>query len=453
MTRQHMTHEDWRLRLAAGWMIACLLLGGASNAGVLANIVLQLGGAAVIGWYLWRGPGEALGGGERGLAWLLLALLGWIALTLVPLPPSLWTHFPGRAFVADGYRLLGMSLPWLPISLSDDRTIRSALALLVPVATYLLVRSLQPSQRERLALTAVIVACLYVVLGLTQLLGGPDSPLRPYAITNRSVPVGLFANANHFATMLLIAIPLAGAVFIERPDGRRNTARARLGRALAIGAMAICVVGLVLIGSKAGLLLVLPALGGALLLGPWQHLLARPRVIFALGLAGAAIAAFAIVGMTWGGLTEKIGVSATSRQQVTATTLATAAEFMPTGSGLGSFPALYLMQSGGQGTSREWMNHAHNDPAEVLLELGLPGLIFMAAFALWLLRQSFAVWRDRTGVGRTGRQQRAGAVAALLVVVHSFGDYPLRSAAIAALFGMALALLAGSGREQPERNG
>lgn len=455
MKHHHAPNHDrlghWRLPLATGWMVACLMLGGASNAGLLANIALQLGGAAVIGWTLWRGAGGASAAGERNLLLLLLALVGWIALTLVPLPPAIWTQVPGRSFVAEGYRLLGLELPWLPLSLSDDRTVRSALALLVPVASYLLIRGLAPPERSRLVLVVVVAACLSVLLGMAQLLGGPGSPLRPYAITNRTDPVGLFANANHFATMLLIAIPLAGAAFIERPDGRRNTLRLRMGRALGLGAMAICTLGLILVGSNAGLLLLIPALAGALLLGPGRHLLGQRRVTLTLGLAGAAIAALVVVGMSSGLLAQKLGVSATSRQLVSATTLEAALDFMPAGSGLGSFPAIYLMQSGGQGTSSEWMNHAHDDPAEVLLELGAPGLLLMGAFALWLLCQSFAVWQDPGRTDRTARLARAAALGLLLAVVHSFADYPLRSAAIAALFGMALALLVH--RDDDERKG
>ena len=447
----HRSPRRWNLPLATGWMIACLLLGGASNAGLLANIVLQLGAAAVIGWTLWRGAGLEPATGERSLLLMLLALIGWIVVSLVPLPPALWTLVPGRGFVADGYRLLGMELPWLPLSLSDDRTLRSVLALLVPAASYLLVRRLDPAERNRLVVAVVIVCCLSVLLGMAQLLGGQNSPLRLYAITNRSDPVGLFANANHFATMLLIAIPLAGAAFIERPEKRRNTLRLRTARAFGLGAIAICGLGLVLVGSNAGLLLLLPAMAGAVLLGPARHLLGQRRVVLALGVAGAAIAALVVVGVSAGLLTQKLGVSATSRQQVTATTLKAAGEFLPAGSGLGSFPAIYLMKSGGQGTSGEWMNHAHDDPAEVLLELGLPGLLLMGAFAVWLLRQSLGAWHDPERTDRAARLARAAALGLLLVVVHSFVDYPLRAAAIAAMFGMALALL--TGRDDAERPG
>ncbi|MDP3674462.1 MAG: O-antigen ligase family protein [Novosphingobium sp.] len=441
----------WHLPLAMGWMIACLVLGGASNAGQMANIVLQLGGAAVIGWTLWRGTGIKPAAGERGLLLALLVLVGWIAMTLIPLPPAVWTLVPGRTFVAAGYRLLGVELPWLPLSLSDDRTVRSALALLVPVSSYLLVRRLDPDERNRLALAVVIAACLSVLLGMAQLLGGPDSPLRPYSITNRSDPVGLFANTNHFATMLLVAIPLAGAAFIERTETRRKTLRLRTGRAFGLGAMAICGLGLVLVGSNAGLLLLLPAMAGAVLLGPARHLLEQRRIVLALGMAGAAIAAIVVAGMSSGVLTQKLGVSATSRQQITATTLKAARDFLPAGSGLGSFSAIYVMQSGGQGTSGSWTNHAHDDPAEVLLELGIPGLLLMGAFAVWLLRQSLAAWQDPARTDRTARLARAAALGLLLVVVHSFVDYPLRAAAIAALFGMALALLIG--RDDAERTG
>ena len=56
---------------------------------------------------------------------------------LVPLPPSIWTALPGRAPVADGFRLLGQPLPWLPMSLAPARTVASLLWLLPALAVLL----------------------------------------------------------------------------------------------------------------------------------------------------------------------------------------------------------------------------------------------------------------------------------------------------------------------------
>ena len=39
---------------------------------------------------------------------------------IVPLPPELWTALPGRSEIVANYRLLGVPLPWLPLSLAPE---------------------------------------------------------------------------------------------------------------------------------------------------------------------------------------------------------------------------------------------------------------------------------------------------------------------------------------------
>lgn len=443
--KQHPNRQPshkWRELFTICWITLCLGLGGASNAGVLGNLLLQGGAAAICAIAIFKCDRCELLPGERTLSLLLFALAGWIALTLLPLPPALWTYFPGREFVAQGYRQLDMELPWLPISLADERTVRAALSLFVPVSCYVLTRRSSESQRRKLGITVVIFACLSVIFGMAQLLGGTDSPLRPYIITNRTQPVGLFANANHFATLLLIAIPLAFAAFSGSDTKRRASLAARAFRYLGFSAAALCLIGLVLVGSNAGLILMLPALIGGILLGPQSAMLKHRRSVSFGGIAAVALACLAIFAMSSGLLNDAVGVSASSRQQILATTMSSAVDYLPTGSGLGTFPAIYLMDSGGQGTSREWMNHAHNDPAEIVLELGLPGILLILLFGTWLIRRTLTIWNDARIYGAQPLRQ-AASLGATLIALHSFADYPLRSAAIAAVLGVLLALMTG----------
>ncbi len=445
MTRQVLIRRPktgrWQQPLAICWIIACLLLGGASNAGIIANATLQFAAVIIIaGSYLTK-AGGSIALSERNLAILFGAMLCWIALTIVPLPPAIWTHLPGRAFVAQGYRLLDMPAPWLPISLTDERTLRSTLALLVPLATYLVIRPLDAAGRYRLAVSVAAISCLSVMLGMAQLLGGPDSPLRPYEITNNADPVGFFANANHLASLLLMAIPMIGATMLVPREDRRRKANNRVQRLLGYGMLAVCVLGLALIRSNAGLLLMLPALAAAVLLGPARKLVQHPRFWPAVILGCAVFTALVIAGIFTGYLAQKAGVSASSRQLVSATTLRSAMDYLPTGTGLGSFSAIYLMKSGGLGTTAEWMNHAHDDPAEILLELGVPGLLMLAGFAIWFFKQALSALKDPAPNDDANRLARAATCGAALVLIHSFVDYPLRSAGIAAVFAMALAFL------------
>jgi len=451
MTRaaRHVGAEDNARPLvwAMAWIGACLVLGGASNAGLLANAALQLGAVAIIAAAIWKGGRDRAGREAAFPAFVLAILVGWIGLTLIPLPPGLWVSLPGRQFVAEGYRLLGMELPWLPVSLTDDRTIRSALALLVPVATYLLVKPLTSQQQRKLAFGVGGFAVLSVMLGMVQLLGGQDSPLRLYRITNRTDPVGLFANANHLATLLLITIPLVLSITPSTETRRRKPAKPKFAWSgtVSLAMAAIAVIGLALIASKAGLLLAVPALAGGWLIRVMRGSTIRTGV--AVGLAGVVLtaAALAVAALASGKFTDQLGSSASSRSDVSANTISAAIENFPTGTGLGSFAQVYLIKTGGQGSAREWMNHAHNDAAEVFLELGLPGIVVMALSVVWLLAATIRLWRGAPG-GEGRDLARASCLGIGLVMVHSLADYPLRTAAIAALLGMAVAIVVAARR-------
>jgi O-antigen ligase len=83
---------------------------------------------------------------------------------------------------------------------------------------------------------------------------------------------------------------------------------------------------------------------------------------------------------------------------------------------------------------------------EVALELGIAGIVLMLLFLIWW---GVAVWRAwRTA--EAGPFVRAASIASAAVLIHSLVDFPLRTAAIAACFGMFAALLADS-RAQPRK--
>jgi O-antigen ligase len=93
----------------------------------------------------------------------------------------------------------------------------------------------------------------------------------------------------------------------------------------------------------------------------------------------------------------------------------------------------------------EYVVHAHNDYAELALELGIPGVLLMLLFLAWWGRAVWAVWRRAEG----GPFTRAASIASGAVLIHSLVDFPLRTAAISACFAMFMALL--SDRRTPPR--
>jgi O-antigen ligase len=130
--------------------------------------------------------------------------------------------------------------------------------------------------------------------------------------------------------------------------------------------------------------------------------------------------------------------SAYSRQEIFKTTTEAARDFMPAGSGLGSFRNVYaLYEDHERLDAAAVVNHAHNDYLELALETGLPGIAVLALFLAWWARTSWRVWRSP----EFGPFAQAAVVASAAILVHSLVDFPLRTAAISTCFAMCLGLM------------
>jgi O-antigen ligase len=112
-------------------------------------------------------------------------------------------------------------------------------------------------------------------------------------------------------------------------------------------------------------------------------------------------------------------------------------DFMPWGSGLGTFRSVYQLYENPAQVTNTYVIHAHNDYVEVALELGLPGILLMIAFLAWWMRAVSKVWRRPD----SGVWARAASIASGVILIHSLVDFPLRTAAIGAVLAMCLALL------------
>jgi len=111
---------------------------------------------------------------------------------------------------------------------------------------------------------------------------------------------------------------------------------------------------------------------------------------------------------------------------------------MPFGSGLGSFQSVYPLYEDPATVSQTYAIHAHDDYAELALELGLPGILLVIAFLAWWIVAVWRVWRS----AEAGPFVRAASIASAALLAHSVVDFPLRTGAISACFAFCLALLA-----------
>jgi len=425
--------------IVPAYLLLCLLLGGASAAGFIANLVLQIVALPLIGWGVWHllqaGPAPQL----RSAVILLSLLVALALLQLVPLPPALWTHLPGRGPVAQGYALLGLPLPWLPLSLAPQNSLYSLLWLLPAFAIFLSIVALGAFRARGIATVIVAVTLLAVTVGALQVIGGDSAYF--YDVTNIGQAVGFFANSNHNATLLLVCIPFLAALqatLLRRSGSSRSASAVRF----LIGALyAVIFVGLLINSSLAGIGLCVPvALGTWLTFGRQKPLVRRALLIGTIVASVAAIVLIAVGPFGNNLFGHQTANVEQSRQTSFALTFQAAREYFPVGSGLGSFQSIYHTQEPLASVTGTFMNHAHSDWLELLLETGLTGLLLIAAFLYWGVRRVRAIW----GAEDRDPFAQAAVIAVIAMLMHSLVDYPLRTAALSAVFAACVALIAGA---------
>ncbi|HWT11171.1 MAG TPA: O-antigen ligase family protein [Allosphingosinicella sp.] len=436
-----------RTTLAAAYAVLCVVLGGASAAGILANLALQLLAAILLAIVALRERERGVPPAERWLWRLAAALAALILIQLIPLPPSAWTSLPGRNRIVEGFELLAEPLPWLAVSLTPDGTIRALVALLPPLALVALVVPMSARSRGIFLPLIIGIAFAALLLGLVQIAGSPHSPLYFYAVTNPGHTVGFFANRNHQATLLLMALPFVAALATPLLEGGRIREGGGPKIVIIAALFAMLAGGVLATASRAGIAL-LPMVGGLCVLMVRKDLTGSvpPRwvAVSAILLVGG-MTAVAISGVVTRDALAAGPIAQSTRESIWRNTAREAAAFQPAGSGLGSFLQIYQMQEDPLDRPDEYANHAHNDYLEWLLETGIAGLALLLAFLAWFSLGVRRVWTEREAA-----LGRAGSIAIGAVMLHSTVDYPVRTAAISALCALCLALMIAPPDQSPE---
>lgn len=430
-----------RLRhgLVPAFLLLCLLLGGASAAGYWSNLGLQLGGILMIFLAVAARRSAPLATPARQAIALLLLGVGLFALQLIPLPPAVWSHLPGREAVTNGFAMLRLPLPWAPISMEPYKTLDSALWLLPAAGVFLGILLLGGYRASWIAWVLVAVSIVSVAIGAVQLAGGESSGAYLYRITNVGAMTGFFANANHLATLLLATIPFLAALYLSAIEKGRSVKKSSGLAVILLGTAAVIVVGLIGATSIAGFGLAVPVAGASVLL-----VYARKRRVpkwvpplLALLLVGSVAVVFSAPFNN--NLTgQRAHTSQDSRLTSFTLTAKAASAFFPTGSGVGTFQQVYRTLEDQTAVDRFYMNHTHGDYLELALETGIPGLAIVALFILWWLRRTLSLWREEGA----DPFAKAATIAIGAMLAHSIVDYPLRTAAMSAVFAACCALLA-----------
>ena len=254
--------------------------------------------------------------------------------------------------------------------------------------------------------------------------------------------IGTYASKNTYANLLAMAVPLAvlslwGAAGRQRRgDGERRSPWWGVLALLTLLAAALASasrtgIATALLVALLALALLAPAregAGGGR--GGWLRRLALPALVLGL----LAVALF-MGGLDWVERfdAKRLAADDALRALTREATWQGALAYWPLGSGLGSyawvFPRFQAPEVG-----RYWLDLAHNDYLQILMETGVLGLAaMMLALALMGRRVVQLVRAARGGWSGADRVAVACGLGLLATLLHAWVDYPLRIPANAML--------------------
>lgn len=407
-----------------------LLIGGGGSPAPLSELILQLVTALVFGAWLAMTP-DGLARVPRPVWWISGLVIALHLVQLVPLPPSLWQHLPGRSGQVVALDLVQAADTWRPLSLSPHRTVASLLCAVAALAMLIITSTLDVSARWGMIAVSASAGLMTMLVGAVQMQGTAENPLR-FFHPDQHWLTGFQANRNSTADLILIAM-LATTALIRFRAVHWITL---------LAGNATLAVGLFLTGSRTGLALVLPLVAFQFLIlrasEPlnWRKPAGRLAATFAgLATALALLREQRVVATVLGRFT----LEREFRPELWRDAVYAGLQYWPAGSGQGTFVPVMIAAERLEVLDPTSPNRAHNDFLELAIEGGLPALIVLLAIGAVLVRA--ALHGLRQGSAAQQVQVLFGSGALSLLCLHSLVDYPLRSMALAALAAVAAGML------------
>ena len=360
-------------------------------------------------------------------------------LQLLPLPVSLWQTLPGRAFYAEALAAFGGSgdAALRPLSLLPRATEAAWLALLPPLAVFLVAVSLHEPALRKLVYLFIGIAAVQAIVALVQFGGGATTTFR-LSLSDIGTGVGTYVNRNHLAGMLTMALPVALGLLASRIGRARENVHyrsrgflkrlagtlshpSRFNQTLIFGAVCIAILlGVVFSRSRSGIsLTMLGVLLSALVYGFKIGGQRSTNLVALFSVVGVALALE--VGLA--PVLERFSVEGTledARWTIFASSVAALGAFFPFGSGLGTFPEVYRRFQ--PDDIAQFVNHVHNDYIEYVFEGGLVAAAVILLFLVVYVR----AWPRLLHLPRWGTlsfMQAGAGLALLLMALHGLTDY------------------------------
>lgn len=401
-------------------LIACLLLGGGTARVLVIDVVLQVL-VIISSTYAIILLDHSRSKQKYGII-LFCGIVFAGAIQLLPLPLELFFAFRNEAFIPF---IRGLVLPvdTTTISLAASRSVQSIIFVLVPVYFFIALNKLPPKELSELIPFYIIgLICNLVAAGIQYSFA---SGYQLNYLLGYQVMVGMFANVNHFATILFSSIPIVLylMIFMNR-------------RALAVLILLLIIVMLFATGSRAGILIGLAITAVSIIMLVWP----------------GPISSFIVLLLIVGLIAYGFGISTVQdydpeygRRYFAIITWAAIKENWFLGIGYGAFDMIFSHYEVRDAINASYVNHAHNDFLEVTLEGGIIGLSLIFLYIGMFSRQSYLV------IGNP--LQKLAMLSIIVILIHSIVDYPLRTMAVAMVFAFLNALLFSSYEHNKVRSG
>ncbi|HKR24331.1 MAG TPA: O-antigen ligase family protein [Allosphingosinicella sp.] len=417
----------------------CLLGGGASRADVTSLIYLRPAAILCVAALLLL-PGRRDYAPVRVPLILLGALAALMVIQLIPLPPEIWTALPGRERYLEAYAAIGIPQPWRPISLTPDLTLNSLATLIFAAAGLIGFASISSEQRVLLLPVLIGVAFVSAMIGVAQVSSDAGSALFLYNVTHEGSSVGFFSNRNHQAALLAMSFPMLQVwTLLPHPD----KAYRRTRRWIAIGVGLLLIPLLLITGSRAGvglgvvgllaMFFLAPRQGRGVPHGKWR---VGRTLLFVLGpIAAAGVVVLLGRAVAFERLASREYLAQEARFEAAPQVWQMVTDFFPVGTGFGAFDRVYRGYEADKALDFSYLNHAHNDLAELVIDGGLAALLLFVLFLLWWGRQALRAVRTRRLDPRV-IYARLAVVLTLILFLASLVDYPLRTPLMGLIFAI-----------------
>jgi O-antigen ligase len=444
----------------ARWAVAVLLV----LAGVLAYMTLQWGGVVRTGRYqcllvlgvlavffsLSNSREELPPLPNRAHRWAVALLPMYVLLQVIPLRVVLLRVLsPARAQATEALGPVGAKVSFASLSVFPAGTFQYFLLVCAYIVTFLLVRELTwrfRNWRWLLIWPILGIAAFEAALGLWQSFGA----------TGEQTRWGTYANYNHYAGFLEMALPFAVMYPVAVLRRTRSRWHSSVGPALAasgVCALAVLIFAAIIISfSRMGFIAALSSLFvmGALALGTtqlrWLKLSRRRRWASVGVVAGLLLAGFVFLPPEslihrFAHLVSSDGLTGDGRTQLWAETIPLIRAYPIFGCGLGGYETAFskFKISGALVTD----DYAHSDYLQLLAELGLAGFAIGAALTLTVVRSALRAAENPSA--KEARYFAVACVGALAAIsLHSLADFnlyiPANAMLLAWIAGMAVAI-------------